>query len=352
MNRRIPFMILAVVNLLAGIWAGLLRIGWELPVSEVAVHHGALMVGGFLTTLIALEKVIPLKISYFFAVPVVSALSLLMVVPGFHQAGIILMMMGGAGLLITQLTYMYRHPHDLSVWLMAAGAACLLVGEAMLFKKQFYPAAFPWWMGFLVFTITAERLELTKFLPVTAQARRALMAFLFAFIAGLIFPFHQVGNYISGFSMIAIALWMLRHDVISVGLRKEGLTRFSAASLLAANCWLILAGFLLVLQPETIYTYDMLVHTFFIGYVFSMIFAHGPIILPGVLGVSVKPFHGVLYVWPVLLNLSLVIRIIADTTPVIFWREVSGLFSAAAILFYFVMLIVLTVRQMKHAAIR
>ena len=58
---RVPFMLVAVINLIAGMWAGLIRLGWELPVAVIAVHHGAIMVGGFLTTLIALEKAIPLK---------------------------------------------------------------------------------------------------------------------------------------------------------------------------------------------------------------------------------------------------------------------------------------------------
>jgi len=57
---RIPFVVFAVINLLTGLWAGLIRSGWNFPGTPLAVHHGAIMVGGFLTTLIILEKVVPL----------------------------------------------------------------------------------------------------------------------------------------------------------------------------------------------------------------------------------------------------------------------------------------------------
>ena len=154
---RIPFMLAAVLNLIAGIWAGLIRLGWDLPFTSVAVHHGAIMVGGFLATLIALEKAIPLKKKLAFVVPVISALSLMMVVPGYFHAGLYFLLAGSVGLFIIHAYYLYLHPRDLSIMLMMIGAGCLIVGNAMLIHKQFYPAAFPWWMGFLLFTITAER---------------------------------------------------------------------------------------------------------------------------------------------------------------------------------------------------
>jgi hypothetical protein len=53
------------------------------------------------------------------------------------------------------------------------------------------------------------------------------------------------------------------------------------------------------------------IHTFFLGFVFSMIFAHGPIILPGVLGISIKPYHPLLYVWLFFLHASWTIRLVS-----------------------------------------
>ena len=291
---RIPFMLAAVLNLIAGIWAGLIRLGWNLPLTPVAVHHGAIMMGGFLATLIALEKAIPLKRNIALVVPVISALSLLMAVPGYYHTGLYFLIAGSVGLFIIHASYLYLHPRDLSIVLMLVGAGSLIVGNAMLIRTQFYPASFPWWMGFLILTITAERIELSKFLPVSTNARYLLLSFLALFLLGLLIPFHGIGKYISAASMIGIAIWMLKHDVMRIGLKKKGLTRFSSISLLIANGWLIVNGILLMSMPDTAFSYDILVHSFFIGYTFAMIFAHGPIILPGVLGIISKPYHPIL----------------------------------------------------------
>jgi hypothetical protein len=345
-------MLFAVINLIAGIWAGLLRLGWEIPLTAVAVHHGAIMVGGFLGSLIALEKAIPLKKGMVLIVPVISALSLVMVVPGYYHAGLYFLIAGSVGLLFIHGYYSILHPRDLSIKLMLVGAGCLIVGNIMLMKTQFYPASFPWWMGFLLFTITAERIELSKFLPVSANLKYVLLIFLGLFLLGLLIPFHGAGKYISAVAMIGIALWMLKHDVMRIGLKKKGLTRFSSVALLTANGWLIVNGVLLITMPEAAYTYDILVHSFFIGYVFAMIFAHGPIILPGVLGITNKPFHGVLYGWLFLVQGSLLLRLIADSLLNIEWRKLSGIFSGAGILLYFITLLVLVTRERYHAQTR
>jgi hypothetical protein len=121
---------------------------------------------------------------------------------------------------------------------MMAGAGCLLIGDVLLLNRQFYPMAFPWWMAFLLLTITAERLELSKFLPVTNLHKAILVALLSLFVLGLVFSFHGAGNILSGTAAIGVSLWMLRHDVIGIGLRKEGLVRFSAVALVVANGWL------------------------------------------------------------------------------------------------------------------
>lgn len=341
---RIPFMILAMGNLIAGMWAGLIRMGWNLPATPIAVHHGAIMVGGFLTTLIALEKAVPLKRNFVLIVPLISALSLTMTIPGYFQPGLFFLLAGSVGLFLIHGYYLYLYPRDLSVAMMLIGASCLVIGNAMLVRKQFYPAAFPWWMGFLLLTVTAERLELSKFLPVSKNTKYFLIGFLTFFLAGIIIPFHEAGKYLSGTALISIAVWMLKYDVISIGLKKEGLTRFSAVALLLANCWLILEGILLMTLPETVFSYDILVHVFFIGYAFSMIFAHGPIILPGVLGITLRPYRPILYGWLFLVQGSLLLRVISDAIDNPEFRKISGILSAVGILLYFITLVVLVIR--------
>src|SRR6187397_1290221 len=123
-----------------------------------------------------------------------------------------------------------------------------------------------------------------------------LVGFLSLFLFGLLLPFHGIGKYLSGSALLLVAMWLMRHDVISIAIKKQGLTRFSGIALLAACISLMFTGLFLMILPDVPYAYDAIVHTFFLGFAFSMIFAHGPIILPGVLGLNVKPYHATLYV--------------------------------------------------------
>ena len=56
-------MLLAALALLAGLWAGLLRLGWQLPPLSLRLpaQHGPLMVTGFPGTLISPERAVALS---------------------------------------------------------------------------------------------------------------------------------------------------------------------------------------------------------------------------------------------------------------------------------------------------
>jgi hypothetical protein len=343
---RLPFMLFVFCNLLIGMLAGLIRIGWEVEIGTIALYHGALMVGGFLGSLILLEKVIPLKRSLLFIFPVINAASIMMIMPGLYHLGLLCLVIGAVGMVIVFTIYLSRQPNDLSAWLMVVGACCMLVGHLTLIQKQFYPMAFPWWMAFIFFVIVGERVELSKFLPVTKQNRILLVVFMGLYLLGLLLRFHGIGKYVSGLGLCATGLWLLRHDVISVAIKKTGVTRFSAYALLAGCLALILSGVLLLSLPDLPYAYDATVHTFFLGFAFSMIFAHGPIILPGVLGLAVKPYHPILFVPFVGLELSLIIRILSDLSVLPFeMRLWSGWLSVVCILSYFALLAMVTIKK-------
>lgn len=303
----------------------------------------------FLGTLILLEKVIPLKKNVLFVFPVINALGLLIVFPGFYQWGQAFLLTGALGLLIIFFIYFRKQPSDLSIVLMMVGACCQIGGHVMLMSKQFYPMAFPWWMGFILFVIIGERVELSKFLPVTKQNKKILISFLSLFLIGLFLPFHGVGKYLSGSALILIAIWLMRHDVISIAIKKDGLTRFSGIALLVGCINLVFTGLFLISLPNTPFAYDAIVHTFFLGFAFAMIFAHGPIILPGVLGLNVKPYHLSLYLPLITLVLSLFLRLLSDLAILpYFLRLWSGWISVGSILSYFVVLATHTIRNALH----
>ncbi|HET6541194.1 MAG TPA: hypothetical protein VFG46_11955 [Chryseolinea sp.] len=341
---RLPFILFAILCLLTGLWTGLSRIGWDIFISPGSAHHGAIMVGGFLGTLIALEKIIPLKKPTLFAIPLVSASSVVLFNLNQPFFATLLLILASIGLTGVFLHYLKRE-RSLIYGLMVAGSLQWLIGNVMLLTKQFYPLAFPWWVGFILFIIISERLELMKFLPVSKSKKNLFVVFLILFIVGVLISFHGVGNIIAGISLICISLWLMRNDLIGITIRKNDLPKFVAISLLAGYTALLLAGILFITFSNEWLAYDAIVHTFFIGFVFSMIFAHGPIILPGVLGSSIKPFHKILYVWLFLLHSSWLLRIFGDAFVNLPLRRMSGAMSAIAILAYLITLFL----QFKNA---
>lgn len=344
-----PLLLLfAVANLLVGMFSGLGRLGWTVPLPEAYVHHGAIMVGGFLGTLIALEKVIPLKQPLYYIGPLLSAASVVVFLKGDFHVAVAMQVMAGLLFVAVYASYL-RKQSSLPLWLAAAGALCWVVASALLGWKQFYPMVFPWYIAFLLFTIVSERLELTRFLPVTEKDRRFLLGGLMLYLAALIIPFHGWGKYAGGLALVAISTWLLRFDVIRLTLRKDGLVRFTAVALLCGYITLMLEGFFMLFLGDMPFAYDMLLHTFFLGFVFCMIFAHGPIILPGVLGLSVKPYTPLFYLPLIILLISLGVRLLADAMLMpIDNRATSGWFSMGAILLYFLTMIATLVGEVRR----
>jgi hypothetical protein len=344
--HRIPYIFLAMLSLLAGLAAGLQRIGWSLPISGVASSHGAIMIGGFLGTLITLEKIIPLKKPVLYLAPILSATSVVLFyadLPLYSTASLIA---ASAGLSVIFLIYFARE-RSLIYAIMFAGAACWLTGNIFFVVYNFYPVAVPWWIAFVLFIITAERLELIKFLPVTTIQKLVFVGILAAFLVGCIITFHGIGSYFAAFGLIAASIWLMRHDVVSINIRKEGLTKYVGVALLAGYCSLVLCGIFLPLISNEPLGYDLIIHAFFIGFVFSMIFAHGPIILPGILGISLKPYHPILYLWLFLLHTSWLVRTFSDIALNLQLRKYSGLISAIAIIGYFLSVVLITMRTRR-----
>jgi hypothetical protein len=347
-KERMPILVIAILCLLSGLWSGLNRIGWDIVILPITAHHGAIMVGGFLGTLIALEKIIPLKNKWFYVIPVVNGVSVFFFFIGQPMVAIYTLIFTSTALSFVFLFYLRSH-RNVTYVLMLIGSLCWVVGNLLLLTKLFYPMAFPWWAAFVLFIIAAERLELMKFLPVSATDKKIFIGILLSFLVGVIFSFHDIGNVICGSALIGISLWLLRNDVIAINLKKKNVPRYVAVSLLAGYISLLFTGiFFFVLSDEWL-NYDIIVHSFFIGFVFSMIFAHGPMILPGITGVSATPFSVSLYFWLSLLQISWIIRIFSDVLIEMEIRKISGLLTATAILGYFVTIAVLTIKNQRCA---
>lgn len=295
-------------------------------------------------TLITLEKVIPLKKWWLFLFPLISAFSVVTFFAGAPSISFLLLILAGLGLSLVFFLYLKRE-RSIIYALSMGGSLCWTIGNTILLVKNSYPTALPWWMAFVLLIITAERIELMKFLPVSQRQKYTLVLFLLMFLIGAIASFHGIGRIFCSTSLIMISVWLLKHDVIGISIKKEKLTRFVAISLLCGYAMLLLTGVLLFALQSQALGYDILVHTFFIGFSFSMIFAHGPIIFPGVLGISGKPYHPIFYGWVLLLHLSLGLRIVAGLQLEMQLRKWSGILSMIAILGYIITLAITIYRQ-------
>jgi hypothetical protein len=348
-KQRIPFLILAASSLIVGLIAGLARIGWNALAFPAITHHGSIMVGGFLGTLIILEKIIPMKKQWLYLFPVLSGLSVLAFILNEPQISFLLLIVAGTGLSVVFLLYLIRERSMIYV-LMLLGSICWTIGNVLVAEREFYPMAVSWWMAFTLFIISAERIELMKFLPVTKNQKYIFTSILLVYIIACLQPFHGPGNMVGGAAMIAAALWLLRFDLVGITLFKTGLTRFVAVSLLCGYISLLFTGVFLISFTDQAFAYDITVHTFFIGFVFSMIFAHGPIILPGVIGISIKPYHPLLYCWLFILHASWIVRTFAGALIDLEWRRFSGVLSAIAIPAYLLTIVVITYHSYSKSA--
>ncbi len=336
---RLPFMALAGLSLLAALWGGLIRLGWPLPlVPTLPPNHGPLLVTGFLGTLIGLERAVALKRRWPYGAPLLSGLGSLALLAGLNvHLGHGLMAAGG-GFLIAVFVLLWRQQPTLYLATMGLGAV-LWVAGTLLWHGGFalYQVA-PWWIGFLVLTIAGERLELSRLLRLGAGSRAAFVTAVGLFLLGLLasFSVFAPGIRVAGVGLIALAAWLLRHDIAWRTLDRPGRPRFMAICLLSGHLWLGIGGVLWLLFGNVFAAgpyYDAMLHAIFLGFVFSMIFGHAPIILPSVLGVGL-PFRRAFYCHWALLHASLALRVGSNLALWPPGQRWGGLGNALAILLF------------------
>jgi hypothetical protein len=337
--RRLPLLVLSISALLVGMWAGLLRLGWSVPAMQPKLYaaHGPLMVCGFLGTLISLERAVALGESWSYAAPILSGAGALALILGIRDPiGAALITFGSLGLVANFVEILRRQTTTFTIT-MGLGAVAWLVGNCQWLAGTPMVEMFSWWAGFMILTIVGERLELSRFGGVGKQKTIALLAAAGLFIASLVIQtqFPGMGLRLAGIAMLAMAIWLVRYDLAGRTVKLKGLPRFIAINLLAGYFWLGVAGtaWLLFGGDLTTFHYDVMLHAVFLGFVFSMIFAHAPVIFPAVLQTPV-PYRRVFYVHSILLNLSLTVRIAGDlcgSYPAYRW---GGLLNAFALIVF------------------
>jgi hypothetical protein len=316
---RAALLLGGVACLVTGLWGGLLRaqVLVPLPVQHAnwITFHGPLMVCGFLGTLISLERAVGLGRWWTFAAPLLAGAGGLSLALGSLSAGPRWALTLASGVFALVTLRIFRIQPALANAVMGCGAVCWLVGNALWAWRGAVPPVVLWWLGFLLLTILGERIELTRFQKPHPASRPWLWAALGALGAGLALEQFQAraGGVLTGAAVMALAAWLGRFDLAWRTVRQAGLPRFMAWCLLSGYVWLLAAGGVIAWswpQSSGVW-YDAALHAFFVGFVFSMIFGHAPVIFPSVLGLPVR-FWPTAYVPLALLHASLLVRLAAD----------------------------------------
>ena len=292
-RARLAFLALGFVSLAYGVCGGLARVSpLDVRLAAVALH-GALMVSAFFGTVISLERAVALGRTWGYAAPLATGFGGLYLALGAPSDGFIALTLGAALLVAMSIAILARQRSVEMATLLAASVAWLIGNASIFFAQPFVP----WWIAFFALTIGAERLELSRYLRRPPFARHAFIALAVALMVTPLAP------RVLGVVLVLLAAWLCTFDLARVTVRQSKLPRYAAVCLLAGYFWLAVGGSLIALSIG----YDAALHAIFVGFVFSMVFGHAPIILPAILGVAF-PYRPVLYLPLALLHGSVALR--------------------------------------------
>ncbi|QIK77182.1 hypothetical protein G7071_01315 [Nocardioides piscis] len=346
---RLALLAPAGFALLAGLDAALLLLGLPAPVTtdRLPDAHGMLMVLGFVGTLIALERAVALRRPLGFVAPALlglGALALLSPAPMVLGKSLFT---AGAAALVALYVPLWRRQRDDAVLCQALGAVLVLGAATLWLGGASVPVLAPWLVGFIVLTIAGERLELARLAMGPAAGRTLVLlasGLATGVVAALLWP--RPGTALLGAALLALTGWLAAHDIARRTIHTTGLPRYMAACMLAGYCWLGVAGAIWLLDGPALdgVRYDALLHAVFLGFAFSMIMAHAPVILPAVVRRPL-PYHRALIGPAVLLHASLVLRLwVGDALGSHGSWLTGGVLNIVAVLSFLLLAVGLTVR--------
>ena len=309
-TARVILLLLGALAMLAGIAGGLVRVGVAIDAPQSAIaRHGALMVAGFLGTVISLERAVAVGGRIALLAPATAAVgvaALLFQIERVLDASFLL----APVLLVALSAEIVRRQFALHTVLLLVAAMAWLAGNALYVAHVDIVAVAGWWFDFLVLTVAAERLEMTRLMKRSPLATPLFLALTVVLIVGSVAVafWPARGAYGYGTALVGVAAWLYRYDLARRTIRTTGYSRYAAVALLAGYAWLVVAGLAWVAGPIVgSATLDIALHALGLGFVVSMIFAHAPVIVPVVAATRLR-YTPLLYLPLALLHASLILR--------------------------------------------
>jgi len=329
----------AAIGLLTGLLAGLVRLGFlsnaiAPPVTPLA--HGPLMINGFLGTLIGLERAAALDKRWAYLAPILMAASTVLMLTDIQTAAGWMLIAASAALTFVMVFLYYLQPKIYHL-IMALGAVSLLAGNMLYVLGHPIYSLVGWWAAFPMLTIFGERLELNRIMRPPKRAQNLFAGLILGWIAAIAVTHldRTIGWSLASLLLVGIAGWLIQYDVARRTIKSVAWTRYSAICLLTGYGWLILTGLFGLWYgfPAAGPIYDALLHMIFVGFVFSMIFAHASVIIPSLSG-KLVPWNSYFYLPLILLHGFLLLRSFGDITGYPYIRQTGSYGNVLAILLF------------------
>ncbi|WP_233201833.1 hypothetical protein [Cryobacterium sp. Y11] len=347
---RFLFLAPAGVSLLLGLYAATALLGFDVPplADRLAASHGALMVFGFVGTLIVLERAVAIKKWWAFTAPALLGLgSLLVLAPLPIWIGRTAIAAGAIGLLLIYRS-IWRRQAMTATAIQFLGGVNLVVAAILWLANVPVAHLIPAFGAFVVLTIAGERLELARLSLCGTHPGRGLLWASLSLTGGvsLALCVPAIGYPFFGLALLWVVSWLFLHDVARRTIRSAGLPRYMAICLLSGYAWLVVAGgiWLVVGAATSGPAYDAVIHAVLLGFTLSMIMAHAPVILPAVLRRPL-PYRSIMYLPVALLHASLVLRVLfGDAHGLTDLLQLGGSLNIAALVLFIVIAAMSAVR--------
>jgi hypothetical protein len=340
--RRIIILI-SLFSLLVGLTAGITRAGEFNLLFYINQYHFLIMIGSFLGTLITLERVVTIENKVFHYLPLLNGSSLIFFLLNEPEIANLMLVLGGLILTLIFLYFLFSH-NDLVHWLFLLSGIAYTLGMLVFYLDKDLFLSVRLLEMFLLITIIAERLELSKFIGISNFKKYILLLFLI--LSGFFLKINEIAY---GVSIILIALWLMQNDIARINIKKSEPFRFRGIALMFGYFWLLINGLTIVFPKYS--TYDLQIHSFFLGFVMNMIFAHITIILPAVLKVKIKENYFLNYTVLITFQIVLILRFLST---ILFGSSFPhlALVNAIVLLLFFIVNLFSTLSEKIHKSLQ
>lgn len=306
----------APVFLILGLFTGLSRFGLiNFPLS---FDHGVLMLNGFAGGVITVERLLGDRGDRWILIGLASLIvGLVLYLVGYNFG--LLLIAGNIAILFLKETLLLSEDRRVNRLYQLIGLLSWFIGNLKFYQNGFYPAAVSFWIVFILIMIVGTRLG-----KMGKKDMISLILSVTLFIS-FWFGFHGYGQAIYGIGLIALSIRLAYQEIKYQSKYPPGV--------IMAYCWLLVAGLSSLLSDHILHSYDLVLHAFFLGFFFSMIFINAPDTLLEKLGLNRLNTYPDF--WVLLLSLGLIARlIVGDLFHVQEARNIGGILNLLTILLY------------------